>query len=107
MPALIIKMLTLVAILAMPFGMGAASASPGHHAPIAAEAGHCGEQGREPAKKTPDHLAGCAAGCAMFIADSAAAIDRLAVPSQMMGQRPAKRWTSLPAETATPPPKLT
>ena len=100
-----LRLLTLVALVVMPFGMSAASAGPAPHAPAAATAGHCDEQGGQPAEDPGDRLAGCTAGCSMFIAEIAPAEAPVAIGAQSLVRPIARRWSSLPPETATPPPK--
>lgn len=106
MLAALLRLLTVAALTLMPFGMGAANASGTRHAPTMAGAGHCDEQDGQPIEKSRDLLAGCPAGCSMFIAELA----RPEEPTSLLGQvadfPPVERWTSLPAETATPPPKI-
>ena len=104
MAALILRVLTLAALALMPFGMGAGAAAAVPQSPAAAV--HCGEHGGQPAKQAPDQVAGCTAACSMMIAEPSRvdAVALVAAPATMFA--PAKRWTSLPPETATPPPKL-
>ena len=100
-----LRLLAVVALVAMPFGMSAASAGPAHHAPAEATAGHCDEQGGQPAEDPGDRLAGCTASCSMFMADIAAAEAPVALAAQSKVRPIARHWSSLPPETATPPPK--
>lgn len=107
MPALILRLLTLAALLLMPLGMQAASANPVHHAPAAATtAGHCDEQGGQPAGRSPDQAVDCTMACSMLPAVEARAQD----PAPIRGlpsQRPlAEPGAGLHPDTATPPPKL-
>ena len=101
----LLRLLALAALVVMPFGMSAASAGPAHHAPAAAAAGHCDEQGGQPAEDPGDRLAGCTAGCSMFIAEIAPPEAPIVLLGQAMTGMVEQRWSSLPPETATPPPK--
>ena len=105
MLAAILRLLTMAALAMMPIGMASAGAGPVHHAPSAASAGHCDDQDGQPAEERRDGLPGCTAGCSMFMADLASADAPLAVLGQLTPLPPARRWLSLPPETATPPPK--
>lgn len=100
-----LRLLAVVALVVMPFGMSAASAGPAHHAPAAAPAGHCDEQGNQPVEDPGDRLDGCTAGCSMFMADSAPADKAIELIGEAVAGPIAQRWSSLPPETATPPPK--
>ena len=105
MPALILRVLTLVALVLMPFGMSAAIGAQAQHAPEHAAQSHCDDQRGQPAKSIPDQTAGCTAACSMLIADHAE-VDGPVVAVRPENAGPiAKRWTSHPPETATPPPK--
>ena len=108
MAAVILRLLTLVAMLLMPFGMGAANASPAHHAAPApaAAAQHCDDHGGQPAEQSPDVAMDCAVSCSM-LAMTEARIDRLRVALPVLTARPlADRDAGLHPDTATPPPKL-
>jgi hypothetical protein len=106
MHALILRLLTLLALALMPFGMGAASAAPAHHAPAAATAGHCGEHGRQPGKQSPENATDCAISCSMLLA-AESRIEDPVPPVRLLPVRPlADRQTGLHPDTATPPPKL-
>src|SRR5688572_20627404 len=105
MPAAILRLLTLAALVLMPFGMSAAaSAAPIHHAPAAVSAGHCDERG-EPAGQSRDQATDCAVSCSML----ALAEARIQEPVQAPPIAPARplleRGTGLHPDTATPPPK--
>ena len=105
MPAVILRLLTLAALVLMPFGMGAASAGPIHHAPAAVGAGHCDEPGGEPAGQSRDQATDCAVSCSMLaLAD--ARIDEPVQAPRVPPARPLlERGTGLHPDTATPPPK--
>ena len=104
MPALILRLMTLLALALMPFGMGVASAAPVHHAPSAATA--CDEHGGQPAKASPDQALDCAMACSMLVAAEA----RVEEPAPLIRLPAAglliERAAGLHPETATPPPKL-
>ena len=105
MLAALLRWLTVTALALMPFGMPAASAAPVHHAPTAAGTGHCDQKSNKASDESPDGVAGCTAGCSMFIAELSPFALPAAHHNAMADRQPAQRWTSLPAETATPPPK--
>ncbi len=105
MPAVILRVLTLVALALMPLGMGAAMAGPAHHAPVAASAEHCGEQGGQPAGKSTKISVDCIA-CSMTIT-APARVQEPAAAVRLPAVRPLEvRGIGLHPETATPPPKL-
>lgn len=105
MPAIILRLLTLLALLAMPFGMGMAGAAPPQPAPAAASAEHCGQHGSQPINKSIKYSADCTMGCSMLIA----AETQVAEPTpkvRLPAQRPlAERGTGLHPDIETPPPK--
>ena len=106
MPATILRLLTLVALVLMPFGMSTASALPVHHAPAAAAAQICDEHGGQPSEQSPAMAMDCAVSCSM-LAMTEARIDRLRVALPVLTERPlADRNAGLHPDTATPPPKL-
>ena len=105
MGAQILKLMSLLALVLMPFGMSAAMAAPGHQ-PTAATAEHCGEHGGQPAEKSPKQSAACAVACSMLIA-AETPMDEPAPAVRLPPARPlAERGTGLHPDTATPPPKL-
>lgn len=106
MHALILKLLALAALVLMPLGMQAASAAPAGHPPAAAAAGHCDEEGGQPAGHSSDPAIDCAMGCSMLAAGEARAADPAFSPSLPSGRPLAKRRSGLHPDTATPPPKL-
>ena len=105
MPAVILRLLSLLALLAMPFGMEMAGAAPQQPAPVAS-AEHCGQHGGQPADEPVKHSADCTMGCSMLVAAELQVADpapRVRLPAQ----RPlGERGTGLHPETATPPPKF-
>ena len=104
MPTMILKLLALIALVLMPFGMGSAMAGPAHH-PATASAGHCDEQRGQPAENRSSIAPDCTA-CSMAIVAQA----RVQVPAaaaRVPAARPFPvRGIGLHPETATPPPKL-
>lgn len=101
MIAALMRMLALVALLAMPLGMAAPAAAHGSPA-TASEPGHCGEeQGESEAPaKAPAHCTACAA----LPATSLGAVDTrlLQVPRTAAVVAP---FAGIELEIATPPPK--
>ncbi len=106
MPAVILRLLTLLALVLMPFGMGVASAAPVHHTPAAATEGHCDEHGGTPAKTSPDEAIDCAMACSMLLIAAADINEPMPTVRQGAGHLLAERSTGLHPDTATPPPKL-
>ena len=105
MPSIVLKLLTLLALVLMPLGMGAASAALVRHAPTAATSGHCDEPTGQPAEHSPDLAVDCATACSM-VATAEARSDKPAPHLHLQIDRPlAKRGTGLHPDTATPPPK--
>ena len=104
MRTLVLRLLTLVALVLMPFGMGATAATAGHHAPAAAE--HCEDQGGEPANQSSDPAIDCAMACSMLATAEGGFDGGLPALSQPTARAIADRESSLHPETATPPPKL-
>lgn len=105
MPSMVLRLLTLVALVLMPFGMGAASAVPAYHASVTATAGHCDEPAGQPVKQSPDQAIDCAMACSM-LATTEARLDDRARSLRVPNARPlADRDAGLHPDTATPPPK--
>jgi hypothetical protein len=104
MTRVVAKLLVLMAVLLMPFGMAPAGAA-GHHAASASMVmSHCPDQ------KTADHAKGGAVECTMACAAALPAIDApgqqpLLVACEPLEQSAAERLHGLHPETATPPPK--
>lgn len=106
MSAVILRFLSLLALVLMPFGMGAAISAPANRAPAAATAEHCAEHGSQPAGKSAKHSADCAIACSMLMAPETR-VEELAPAIRLPAARPlAERATGLHPDTATPPPKL-
>lgn len=105
MVAVIVKLLMLIALVLMPFGMGSASAMPAGQARMAATGGHCDEQGSQPHEQSSDQQIDCAMACSML----ATTQGNLAEPApslRLPTARPlAERGRGLHPDTATPPPK--
>ena len=106
MRSLVLRLLALVAVMLMPFGMAAAPAAPVHHqVAMDMAAGHCSDEGTAP------DSSGAPADCTMGCASALPAAD-LAVASS----HPVSRSATQPAiepilsgidlEIATPPPRL-
>ncbi|MBA3510381.1 hypothetical protein [Sphingomonas sp.] len=102
MSSMVMRLLTLVALVLMPFGMGAASAVPAAHAPAAA---HCEDQGSEPAERSSDQAIDCAMACSM-VATAEPRTGEAVSNRRLPADRPlAQQGTGLHPDTATPPPK--
>lgn len=105
MPAVIIRLLALLALIMMPFGMGAAMAAPVHHAPSSAAAEHCGEHGSQPDKKSPSQAADCAIACSMLMTAETGLAEPPPALRLPAARAPADHGHGLHPDTATPPPK--
>lgn len=103
---MVLKLLTLIALALLPFGMGAANAAPTHHAPAAAPAQHCDDHDGQPAEQSRDEAMECAVSCSM-LAVAEAHVEELPV-AHLILTAPAlpKHGAGLHPDTATPPPKL-
>lgn len=106
MPSMVLKLLTLLALMLMPLGMGTAGAMPVHQAPAAAATTqHCDEHGGQPAEQSRDKSMDCAVSCSMLavaepqVEEPSVAHPLLAAPAL------AERDAGLHPDTATPPPK--
>lgn len=103
----LLRLLTMIAVLLMPFGMAAAPAAPasGHHAGMAMPAGHCSEEA------PTDNFGGGPADCAMPCSAAVPAADLSAVKSRSINVAAAepaleRALAGILLEIATPPPKL-
>jgi hypothetical protein len=105
MPAMILRLLTLLALLAMPFGMGAALAAPTHHGPTAQGAEQCGHHDGQPVQKSTQHSADCTISCSMTIAAEIRVDDPVEAVRLPVARPLAERRTGHNPDTATPPPK--
>ena len=106
MSAVILRLLTLISLALMPFGMGAAGAAPVHHAPATATTGHCDEQGGQPDETSSDRALDCAMACSMLVAVEAPAPEPAPALRLPAGPTLSRRPVGLHPDTATPPPKL-
>lgn len=103
--ALVWKLLTLIAVLAMPLGMTAAPAATMQHHAVSMPMQHCPEQ-------APGHDSkGAFAECTMACSAALPVADRSREQPLAVGAEPAppvamKQLHGLHPETATPPPKL-
>jgi hypothetical protein len=106
MRSLALRLLSLIAIMLMPFGMSAATAAPVHHEHAGAMSmQHCPEPNQAPAGK------GALADCAMACAAALPAQDLTPTDAPPTLRSPVEP-TFIPAlsgiemELATPPPRL-
>lgn len=101
-----LRLLTLFALLLMPFGMAAASSAPvaGHHS-SAMPTEHCDDQPGE--KQSGGAVAKCAMPCAAALpAADLAPADQQPVPRARSRPPIEPRLAGILMEIATPPPKL-
>jgi hypothetical protein len=106
MPALISRLLTLLALVLMPFGMNMAAATPINPAPAAATTQHCNNHGGPTDKNAADQGVDCALACSMLMTAQAGVDDPGPTVRLPTTQLLEKRCTSIHPDTATPPPKL-
>lgn len=103
---MVLKLLTLLALVLMPLGMGTAGAMPAHHAPAAATDQHCDGHGRQPNEQSRDKSMDCALSCSML----AIAEVQVEAPAAVRPTPTARPLVELDAglhpDTATPPPKF-
>jgi hypothetical protein len=104
MIAAFLRLLTVAGLALMPFSMAAASTAPSHHAPAFASAGDCDNQDGQPSQEKRDSLAGCSAGCSMFMAEQVSTKAPIFAATTKASGPLVTIWPSLPPETATPPP---
>jgi hypothetical protein len=100
----LVKLLALLAVMLMPFGMAPAAASAAHHEMASMPMQHCPEQGSGHQPKT------AFAVCTMACSAALPALDRCAaqlVPATCERVRPslAQQLSDLHPDIATPPPK--
>jgi hypothetical protein len=95
--------MTLVALVLMPLGMGAAMAAP-NSAPAVASAEHCADHGTQPSGKSNQNSVECVA-CSMMITTQARLKDPAPVVRLPAARPLATAGAGLHPETATPPPK--
>ena len=98
------RLLLLVAVLLMPFGMAPASASTSDHVTMRMPAGHCPDQDSDGALKAG--IAACTMACAGALpASDAFAAQSIRVRREIAAAVPVTPLFGLHPETATPPPK--
>ena len=103
---MVLKLLSLLALVLMPLGMSTAGAMPVHHAPTAATAEHCDGHGRQPTEQSRDASMDCAISCSMLaIAEVQVDAPPAAAPVPAV-QTLVQLDAGLHPDTATPPPKL-
>lgn len=105
MRSLVLRLLALVAVMLMPFGMAAAPAAPVHHqVSMDMPVEHCGDEGGAPASSAIP--ADCTMGCASALpaADLAASSHPVSRPAPQPAIEPLLSGIDL--EIATPPPRL-
>lgn len=100
------KLLTLAALVLMPFGMSAAMAASGHHTSAATIAEHCGEHGGQPVQRSSHQATDCAITCSMLLNADSPIQEPLALAPLPAARPLAESSPGLHPETATPPPKL-
>ena len=103
---MVLRLLSLLALVLMPFGMSAANAAPAHHAAAAAAAQHCDDPGGQPAEQSRDAAMDCAVSCSMLAIAQAQVEELPAAHPILTAPRLAERGAGLHPDTATPPPKL-
>jgi hypothetical protein len=106
MPSMVLRLLTLLALVLMPFGMGAANAAPAHHVAAAEVAQHCDDKRGQPAEQSRDEAMDCAVSCSMIAVAQAQVKEPPVAHPILTAPRLAERGAGLHPETATPPPKL-
>jgi hypothetical protein len=103
---MVLRLLTLLALVLMPFGMATAGAMPAHHAPAAATAEHCDGHDGQPAEQTRDQSMDCAISCSM-LAIAQVDVEGPSAARPVPTARPlVQPHAGVPPDTATPPPKL-
>ena len=102
MSSMVMRFLTVVALVLMPFGMGAASAVPAGQAPAAS---HCEDQGSQPAEHSPDQAVDCAMACSMLAAAEARTGEAVPIHGLPADRLLAQRGAGFHPDTTTPPPK--
>ena len=101
----LLKLLTMAALLFMPFGMGAATAAPAHGAAMAMTGtGHCGEPARDQAPRSSH--SDCAMSCAAVPADKLHVSEPAQIASLPAAAPIPPALVGVHPDTATPPPKL-
>jgi len=103
---MVLKLLTLLALVLMPLGMSAAGAMTANHAPDAATAQHCDDHGGQPTDQSGDWSMDCAISCSMLVIAEVQVDAPVAVRPVPTAQRLVHLDAGLHPDTATPPPKL-
>ncbi|MEO8547377.1 MAG: hypothetical protein ABI422_03310 [Sphingomicrobium sp.] len=106
MTVAISRLLTLLALVLMPFGMNAAMAAPPMDHSSMAMAQHCGERSGQSGDMAAKHAADCTVACSALLATETA----VAEPALAMRLPPAQPLmeivTGFQPDIATPPPKF-
>ena len=102
----VLRLLTLLALILMPFGMSAANAAPVSHQPAGAFVGHCDEHGSQPAETPPDSMADCATACSMLVTAGARIDEPNPTIREVIARPLSERSNGLHPDIATPPPKF-
>ena len=99
------RLILLLAVLLMPFGMAPAAASTAdHHTTMHMPAGHCPDQSPSDAGKAG--IAACTMACAGALpAGAAVAVEDIPMQRDIAVAVPVAPMFGLHPETATPPPK--
>ena len=100
---MIAKILLLLAVLLMPFGM-AAPASAAAHPPAAAPMSHCPDQPCSPSKAVSECMLACSAA---LPATTGSEPRRLTITCEPVAWLASRHPPGLHPDTATPPPKRT
>jgi hypothetical protein len=101
----LVRLLALLAVMLMPFGMVPAAASAAHHQMASMPMQHCPEQGSGHQPKTAFAVCTMACSAALPALDQSAA-ERLPIAREQGQPSLAQRLSDLHPEIATPPPKL-
>ena len=105
--ALILRTLTLLAVLLMPLGMiggGPAMAAP-HHGTAAAAADHCAGMDGQRKKEVPGRKADCTIACAAILPGAGDFRPQALTAAAAEPLAPALPTRGLSPEAATPPPR--
>ena len=99
-----LRLLALLAVLVMPFGMVTETAAAATHlgAMAASPSGHCDPS---PRSELPTGISDCGMACAAALPAFGPTPDDPSLVLCIPEVRAAKALTGLPPETATPPPK--
>ena len=97
------KLLGLIALVLMPFGMASVSAAPAHHSASMSGMSHCGGGGAPDAPRSGP--GDCAMTCSIVAAPEIALCEPLDMPRAAPETVLARVFSGIHPETATPPPK--